>query len=306
MRGAAVDGSRAQRASFAVKRGLLAAGVYRRRLRRRPFPGVAVLCYHGVRGDDVAPGGLAFEELHVPESRFAAHADALRRLCEPISLDRWRAALAGGPPLPPRAVLVTFDDGYRSVATRALPILERYEIPAAVFVCDEPVTTRNLFWFDAVAARDGVAEVERRKREGADARVPVSDDDPRAALKADDVARLAAHPLVEVGGHTRTHRVLAGGDAARQREEIGANKAALEEWTGRRVRAFAYPNGRPGVDYGPESVALLSDLGFDAAFTTRPAFATADEPPLERSRFVVLAAVPAEELAHRLAWAWPR
>jgi hypothetical protein len=91
-----------------------------------------------------------------------------------------------------------------------------------------------------------------------------------------------------------------------QREEILENRAALEAWTGRSVHAFAYPNGRPGVDYSADTVAILRDLGFDFGFTMRPAFATAGEPALERSRFMVVSEVMAPELAHRLAYAWPR
>ena len=65
------------------------------------------------------------------------------------------------------------------------------------------------------------------------------------------------------------------------------------------MRAFAYPNGRPRVDYNETTLALLGELGFDFAFTMRPSFATPDEPPFERSRFLVLAEVTAPELAHR-------
>ena len=93
---------------------------------------------------------------------------------------------------------------------------------------------------------------------------------------------------------------------AEQRAEIEDSRAAIARWTGRPVRAFAYPNGRPRVDYTATTSSLLDELGFDSAFTTRRAFATPDEPPLERSRFLMLAEVMAPELAHRLAYAWPR
>jgi hypothetical protein len=62
----------------------------------------------------------------------------------------------------------------------------------------------------------------------------------------------------------------------------------------------------PGVDYTTETVAIAARLGITAAFTTKPDFARAHEPALERSRFVILAAVSAAELAHRMTYAWPR
>lgn len=55
-----------------------------------------------------------------------------------------------------------------------------------------------------------------------------------------------------------------------------------------------------------ETVAIASSLGFTAGYTTRSGFARATGPALERSRFVVMASVTAGELAHRIAYAWPR
>src|SRR5207245_2670543 len=162
---------------------------------------------------------LPFEPLHVRAGELEAHCRLIGETCHPISLGQWRAARAGGPALPARPVLFTFDDGYRTLFTLARPLLERYRIPAVAVVSTAPVA--------------------------------------RA-------------------------------------------KAQLESWIGRPVTAFAYPNGRPGLDYTAESVALVHDLGFDFGFTTRPAFAGPGEPPLERSRFLMLAGVSPVELAHRL------
>jgi hypothetical protein len=120
-------------ASQAIKQGLLATGHYRRALRRSRFPGVAVLGYHGLRGDDWPAGSMAFENLHVRASTFEAHCRVIRETCDPIALDDWRAALLGTAPLPQRPVLVTFDDGYRSVFTIGPPpICRRSSSPAPI------------------------------------------------------------------------------------------------------------------------------------------------------------------------------
>jgi peptidoglycan/xylan/chitin deacetylase (PgdA/CDA1 family) len=298
----------------ALKRGLLAAGHYRHALRRSRFPGVVALGYHGLRGDDWADGSMAFENLHVRASTFAAHCRVIRDTCDPISLDDWRAAINGTARLPPRPVLITFDDGYRSVFTIGAPMLAAHALPAVVFTCSDPMARRALLWFDAVAARDGEAAVEPWKgREYAPwlaacalGTQTVSDTDARALMTSEELGILSRQPGIEIGGHTARHAILAQAPPAVQREEILENRAALEAWTGRAVHAFAYPNGRPGVDYTAETVAILRDLGFDFGFTMRPAFATAGEPALERSRFMVVSEVMAPELAHRLAYAWPR
>ena len=301
-------------ASQSIKRGLLAAGHYRRALRRSQFPGVVVLGYHGLRGDGWPAGSMAFENLHVRASTFEAHCRVIRDTCDPISLDDWRWASAGSTPLPPRPVLVTFDDGYRSVFTIGAPILAAYRLPAVVFACSDPMEHRRPLWFDDLAAREGEAAVEPWKSREyepwlaacATRTQAVGDDDPRATMTLKDLQTLSRQPGIEIGAHTSRHPILARAAPAAQRAEIADNRAALEAWIGRPVRAFAYPNGRPDVDYGRETVTILSDLGFDFGFTMRAAFATPGEPPLERSRFMVVSEVLAPELAHRMAYAWPR
>jgi peptidoglycan/xylan/chitin deacetylase (PgdA/CDA1 family) len=299
--------------SAAVKQGMLTLGQYRRSLARTTLPGVAVLGYHGLRADDLPAGSMAFENLHVRASTFEAHCRVVRECCDPITLDDWRAAAAGRTPLPPRPVLITFDDGYRSVARIGAPILAAHKLPAVVFVCSDPIANRRLLWFDAVAARDGEGAVERWKtcdyeswRAACAGSTPVDDSDPRAPMTVDDLVALDRSGRIEIGGHTSGHPILARASRERQREEIAGNLDAIRGWTGRPVRAFAFPNGRPGVDYTETTTSILGELGVDAAFTMRPSFARPDEPLLERSRFLIVDEVNAAELAHRLAHTWPR
>jgi peptidoglycan/xylan/chitin deacetylase (PgdA/CDA1 family) len=296
-----------------VKHGLLAAGHYRRALARETFPGVAVLCYHGVRHKTKSDGRFPFDYLHIPAEVFEAHCRLIRECCDPISLDDWRAAVNDGTPLPKRPVLLTFDDGYRTVLTEAAPILAVYELPALVFVCTAPMTSTRVLWFDDLAAREGEASVEAWKSRDYNAwqtacapTSPLADDDPRVLMRPDELAALATIDRIEIGGHTARHPILARASPCQQRLEIVENLQSIEAWTGRKARAFAYPNGRPGVDYTVETGAILRDAGIDAAFTTRPAFSPAYEPPLERSRFLVLDDMSEAELAHRLAYSWPR
>ena len=296
-----------------VKQGLQAIGHYRRALAQTTLPGVAVLCYHGVRDDDMAPGTIPFQYLHIPASTLESHCRLIRECCDPISLDDWRAASAGRAQLPKRPVLITFDDGYRSVLTKGVPILTTYGLPASVFVCTWPMGTRRMLWFDHIGARDGENAVEGWKSRdyeewlGRCADTPQLDDsDPRALMTTDELRTLADIDGIEIGGHTSRHPILSRAPAARQREEIEQNIQSIQDWTGRPVRTFAYPNGRPGFDYNTDSTSIVRDAGIDAAFTTHPDFARAGEPPLERSRFLLLDDTSDAELAHRLTYSWPR
>lgn len=293
---------------------MLATRQYARVLARTRFPGVAVLGFHGLRADDWPAGAMAFQNLHVRRSDFDAQCRLVRETCHPISLDDWRLAAAGRGKLPDRPVLITFDDGYRSVLTIGAPILEAYALPAVVFATTDPMMQRRLLWFDYVASRDGEAAVEAWKRadyeswraECVDTSPVVAEDDPRALMTPGEVATLAGCPGVEIGAHTVRHPILARASRMRQLEEIAENRDAIAAWTGRPVRAFAYPNGRPGVDYTAETVEMVRDLGFDVAFNMCPSFARDTARPLERSRFLMLAEVSAAELAHRLAFSWKR
>ena len=301
-------------ARASVKRTLLATGHYRRRLAAARFPGVVVLCYHAVRPDDAPAGRYPFEQLHVRVSELAAHCELIARCCTPVSIEELRRAILDGAPLPARPVLVTFDDGYRSVARLAAPILERHRVPAAFFVCSRSIAERRLLWYDAMARLGTESDVERAKglsfaewqRLDRETLTPVGDDDPLAPMTVEELQSLAASSLFEIGAHTASHPILARAPVSDQRDQIRDCIRAVTAWTRTPTKAFAYPNGQPGVDYTADTVALLRDEGIEVAFTTRAGFAGRRERALEQPRFMMLAGVSASELAHRLAYSWRR
>ena len=89
---------------------------------------------------------------------------------------------------------------------------------------------------------------------------------------------LARDPLVEIGGHTDTHRRLAWLDIDEARADVLTNKMFLETLLQRPVKHFAYPYGDASA-CGPREFELAADLGFQTATTGRlgglfPAHAT--------------------------------
>jgi peptidoglycan/xylan/chitin deacetylase (PgdA/CDA1 family) len=297
-----------------VKDLLLRTGHYRRRLMRDSFGAVAVLCYHGIRRGISPDYGVCFAGLHVTVGEFESHCRLIREVCHPISLDQWRESLNGGPSLPPRPVLMTFDDGYRSVFSLARPILQKYGIPAIVFVCSDPVENQELLWYDAAARSLGEAEVEAMaklpyaewQKAAAKLDKKVCNDDPNAPLTVEELKMLSAIPGIEIGGHTSTHVRLTMANNEEQLEQVFRNKKALEQWIGLTIRAFAYPNGLPGEDYDNSSVSVVHDAGYEFAFTTVQSYAPRDGTHLETPRFLIMAGASPSELAHRFTYSWRR
>ena len=294
----------------AGKQALFAVGHYRRRLSHVEFPGIAILCYHGVRADEHE--SAPFNELHVTRRTFEGHCRLLSESCTPISLDDLRAARAGVRALPPRPVLITFDDGYRGVLDHALPVLERYHVPAVVFTCAGPVLNGTDFWFDAFCLKSGEGAVLNARRAPyaewkalvATVETAASMSERHRPLTLEEIRRLAASPLIEIGGHTMSHPTLALTPIDEQYREIAECRRRLQEALGTPIESFAYPYGAFPYDYSTDTVAVVKQAAFSLAFTTGNAFAAINGDPLQIPRFVMLESIDDVELAHRLAHSW--
>lgn len=122
--------------------GLQQARWLAQRVRGLGRPRGIILMYHRVAALDADPWYLRVRPAH-----FEAQMQLLRKRVHPIGLRTLSAAVQGGT-LPDRAVVVTFDDGYANNLYLAKPILERYEIPATVFVTTGYVGTEKEYWWD--------------------------------------------------------------------------------------------------------------------------------------------------------------
>ena len=206
--------------------------------------------------------------------------------------------------LPPRAASVTFDDGYADNHDVALPILRRLGIPATFFIASGYLEGRCM-WNDTVieAVRQaqgakldlahlglgahpiGSIEARRAAMHALLKDIKYRPSDQRAGIaqgvavtaRAGSAANvMMSHSQVralhsagmEIGGHTVTHPILARLSPTEAEREMADGKAQLEAIIGGWVRLFAYPNGKPTEDFGPEHVALAKKLGFRAAVTT--------------------------------------
>lgn len=121
-----------------------AAGV-NRGLRRLNRGRVAILCYHGVVSRDCSHTRFQYENT-VSVAEFESHLRFIRHHFKLVSGADVLAALHGSRPLPPRALLVTFDDGYKNNLTLAAPLLRKYDVPAIFHVSTGHIDTNYLLW----------------------------------------------------------------------------------------------------------------------------------------------------------------
>ncbi len=101
-----------------------------------------ILMYHRVAEVDSDPWGLCVSPRH-----FSEQMEVLKEYGTPLDLSRFVQALRGGH-LPPRPIVVTFDDGYLDNLSAAAPLLERYEVPATVFLVSGAIGRGREFWWD--------------------------------------------------------------------------------------------------------------------------------------------------------------
>lgn len=91
---------------------------------------------------------------------------------------------------------------------------------------------------------------------------------------------------MQIGAHTVSHPILATLSPTQAADEISRSRDVLQTLLGERVGLFAYPNGKPGTDYLPDvHPALVRELGFDAAVSTRWAAARRGDDVFQIPRF---------------------
>lgn len=175
-----------------------------------PGTGVPILMYHEVAGRPRTASPLA-----VPPAAFARQLAALASGgFTTITAAALAAALAGETGLPPRPVVITFDDGFADFHEAALPLLADRGFTATVFV-----TTG---WIE-----DGPAAARAR---------------PGRMLTWRQIAESAAAGI-EIAAHSHTHPQLDQLPAARLAEELSISKRLLEDRLGSPVPGMAYPFG---------------------------------------------------------------
>ncbi|WP_373981615.1 poly-beta-1,6-N-acetyl-D-glucosamine N-deacetylase PgaB [Achromobacter sp. JD417] len=222
------------------------------------------LAYHDVEDDDPDQAFLSVRTDRLAEQLAWLRANGYQA----VSVDQILAARQGGKPLPDRAVLLSFDDGYRSFRTRVLPILKAYGWPALL----APVGT----WMDTPSNRpvDFGGSPEARKR----------------FLNWDEIREISRSGLVEIAAHTDASHygalanpqgntepaaAIRAYDArtgqyeteaqfnARMGRDVAAITDKIRAATGKKPRVWVWPYGAEGGS----TLRIAAENGYEMALT---------------------------------------
>jgi len=173
----------------------------------------------------------------------------LSRNFKVISLTQLVESLKGNSTLPPKSVVITFDDGYKNNYIYAYPILRKYNLPATIFL-----TTGFLNGSVKPTSFSGTYKkiFSEYPQEG----VPLSWEE----------IREMSENGIDFGAHTVSHPRLTKIPLKKAREEIEESKREIEEKLGKQVKCFAYPYG----DYNEKIIELVKEAGFSCAAAGHP------------------------------------
>ena len=218
-----------------------------------------------------------------------------------VSLDEVQAWLEKKTTIQQKFICLTFDDGYRDNLIHGLPILEKHQVPATIYITNcLPNGTGILWWYlfeehsqiaqnlilnssigrfeyhwdtiEQAHAQFGsisesikaipTAELEGVLIEAFNKTVSEFEDLCRSlSLSWDEIVTLSKHPLITIGAHTMQHVSVKQQNYEVVKSEMSASKKELEHYIGKEVKHFAYPFG--GIfDVSSKDPDIAQSIGF--------------------------------------------
>ncbi len=230
-----------------------------------PRTQVPILMYHSI--SDVT--SKVFAPFVIPPHEFAAQIEYLAShgYTTLTLADLVRIRMSDSQ-LPPRPVVLTFDDAYADFGETVAPLLLRHRFTASLYVTTGAVGGAN-FW--------------------------VKGDVPRRILTWDELREIAA-TRIEIGAHSITHRAMDALSAPDLRAEMTDPKALLEDQLNQEVHTLAYPFGFESRRVRGAAAAA----GYLAACAVGYQMSADAEDHFALSRLIVLPGMDADAYGHLL------
>ncbi|MFT6180576.1 MAG: peptidoglycan/xylan/chitin deacetylase (PgdA/CDA1 family) [Paracoccaceae bacterium] len=216
---------------------------------------VAILGYHEFHATQKAT------QMRIPTAKFREQMKAIQDSNIPVitmgQFLSWRRGESG---LPAQSIMITMDDGWKSVYTQAFPVMREFQLPFSIFLYKNYVGSN----------RGG------------------------RAMSLAMINEMVDSGLCNIGSHSVSHprpsvvKKSAGkGPAAYDqflRTELGESQSFLEETFKTKVTTYAYPGGY----YTDEMFTLANEFGYDHLFTVKPGKVRRNSPSHTLSRYIVL------------------
>jgi len=276
--------------------------------RLRQFAGskFGILCYHRVGTEGIPLFSRLAPDLFEKQMRY------VRKNYRVVSLGQLCQELQERRSAQPPTLAVTFDDGYRDLYDHAFSVLQKYRIPATIYLIGRCMKTGEAPWYDRIFAAMDAAPVDRlvlelessrafdlsypgarsqaaweivcylrvlsdkQRREwctGFEERMKPPEKPLEACMLNWEQVRAMRCGGISFGAHTMTHPVVSRLEPQALQEELLESKQFLEAGLDCAVEDFAYPFGKP-EDAGGFAEDFLENCGYRSAVTTTYGFNT--------------------------------
>lgn len=212
---------------------------------------------------------------------------------------------------PPRPVWISLDDGWIGNMKNVVPYAAANKIPLTFFISTEPVENSGSYWWNVAekyrhelpypfnedinklwkVPENKRAVIINKLRENAEVK---NSSLKREAMTVDDVKKISGNSLFTLGSHTVNHVITPNCTDEELEYEFRESKRKLEEWTGKKINMFCFPNG----DHSGREEEILRNNGYIAACVQEDKFIGGSVDLFEIPRFCVGEGYFPEELCH--------
>jgi len=281
---------------------------------------VFVAMYHRVSnavGDDLTHLTVSIENFENQLSYYKENFQILKLDEEWVSLKK-------------TGIVITFDDGYADNIINALPLLEKYQIPATIFVSTLNINTEKEFWWDRLVfdlfhcevffclpgKKDKVSKsstsytnlatyLDKLSNEDKEKwfcefekinEIPFTPREEYRSLSNSELKLLSGHPLITLGNHTHNHYPLGILNYEEQKEELLLSQKKLTELTDTNIKYLALPHG----SYNLDTIKIMNELGLSGILLANNYYATEKNKLSKKINRILIPDIKDNELANYL------
>ncbi|MGB5553211.1 MAG: polysaccharide deacetylase family protein [Flavobacteriaceae bacterium] len=263
------------------------------------FSGLPFLCRELIQRDKVTI--LLFHDIDSAAAKKSFL--YLQKKYSIIALDTYLDAVKNGTPLPPKALIITFDDGHIKNYD-LLPTIKTLKIPVTIFLCAAIINTNRHFWFKHKDLSIPRFQLKRKRNKeklkllAEEGFQQNKEFEKPQAMNKEQI--LAMAPYVNMQAHALYHPIFPNCTDQEVWKEIYDSKQILEAEYNFDINTIAYPNG----DYSLRDIEMVKKAGYQCAVTVDYGFNTIASDPYRLKRLDVNDTNDLNELIVKASGLW--